>query len=156
MLQPIQFMFFNAYNVYYSQASTTKVHVFRSVLEVKVKGQLTSMSASPVAEQGLMWKGGAGNLNVPARHEKVAQWGGEKAPTHFSPVNYRLWARHPLHHWVGVPFRLPDRPPGWQALKKKKKSPKKLKSSERRGGRGRFGTSPWIRLITMSFSLVPF
>ena len=36
---------FNAYNVYYSQASTTKVHVFRSVLEVKVKGQLTSMSS---------------------------------------------------------------------------------------------------------------
>ena len=38
-------MFFNAYNVYYSQASTTKVHVFRSVLEVKVKGQLTSKSS---------------------------------------------------------------------------------------------------------------
>ena len=42
MLQPIQFLM---HNVYYSQASTTKAHVFRSVLEVKVKGQLTSMSS---------------------------------------------------------------------------------------------------------------
>ena len=43
MLQPIQFMFLR--HIYYSQASATKVHVFRSVLEVKVKGQLTSMSS---------------------------------------------------------------------------------------------------------------
>ena len=33
------------FNAYYSQASTTKMHVFRSVLEVKVKGQLASMSS---------------------------------------------------------------------------------------------------------------
>ena len=41
---------FNAYNVYYSQASTTNsaCPLFRSVLEVKVKGQLTSMSITVI------------------------------------------------------------------------------------------------------------
>ena len=56
-----------------------------------------------------------------ARPEKVAELGGGGGggtPTHFFfPYNFLCH----LHYWVGVPSRLPDRPPGWQAKKRKKK-----------------------------------
>ena len=114
------------------------------------KKMSVSLTPCSVADPRFVKRGGR-ESKFPARPEKVAQWGGGGGDSDtFFPRNFL--GRH-LHYWVGVPsaYQTDLRGGKQKKKKKKKKNPNKLKSSERRGGRGRFGPPPLDPPLMFSF-----